>query len=417
MIQKNSLKYMLYLFISFYIFYTPEFFLAINIPIRSQYVVIIINGIIIIRYLVREILGKKLYLNWDKRLTFLYVGVLLSAIYFSIIALLNGQHTRIMQNTYVLFQLFPLIYIFSRLDVIGKTRIQKIQFFYNMTLIHGITVFIMFIIPNLKRIALTLYYLGREENIFISTMRIYGISGEYTFFTPIFHGIALGLAVYFILFENQKRFYLYIPFLFLSIALNGRTGLLIAIMLISIQFIFLIFLQCKNIFKLLLFVSVSLIFVVIMSRVLKEYSEPTYIWLTQSFKDVRIYLSGGEKQGTIDVLSDMVLWPKGSGFLFGEGFRLYGNRVGYPHSDIGFVNDMFMGGLIYCILLYGFILVYIVNYKKSNISIGRKGLLDIMFIMSLIIANYKGEALRGGPILIGVIILKYLIVQKEKVND
>lgn len=417
MISKSNIQYFWYLLLCFYIFYTPEFFLAINIPIRSQLVILVINFYIFIKILIRKTFDKKIYINWNRSLTLLYVGVLLSSIYFFIIAILSGKDTRFIQNIYILFQLFPLIFFISKLDLLGKTRIQKIIFLYNMTIIHGISVLLMFIFPNLKNIALSLYYLGREENIFISTMRIYGISGEYTFFTPIFHGIALGLAIYFIFFENQKIFFIYIPFLFLSIISNGRTGLLVAFILIIIQIVFLIFLQSKNILKIFFFISMMFMFVMVMMWILKEVSEPTYLWINQSFEDIKVFFSDGDKQGTIDALSNMILWPSGINILFGMGFRLYGNKMGYIHSDIGFVNDMFMGGIIYCSLLYGTLMLYLFDYRNFSISISRKVLLDLLFMASLIIGNYKGEALRGGPIIIGVIIFKYLIIQRRKPND
>ena len=46
-----------------------------------------------------------------------------------------------------------------------------------------------------------------------------------------------------------------------------------------------------------------------------------------------------------------MFFPEGMEFVFGRGHRVYGEaakQAGYTASDIGFVNDMFMGGLIYC---------------------------------------------------------------------
>ena len=152
-------------------------------------------------------------------------------------------------------------------------------------------------------------------------------------------------------------------------------------------------------------------------NLIKNYYLPTYLWITQSFTEVFAWIKGGENQGTIDTLSKMLLFPNGWGMVFGEGFRLYGNSMGYIHSDIGYVNDMFMGGLIYCTILYITIFRYLADFKSRTMIMSHKFLLSFMFILSLSIANYKGEALRGGLILLGVVFIKFLLDWDDSVCD
>lgn len=55
----------------------------------------------------------------------------------------------------------------------------------------------------------------------------------------------------------------------------------------------------------------------------------------------------------------------------GEGYRVYG-EFGLLHgkipSDIGFVNDMFMGGILYIVLLYGAIIRFVLKKIKILIN-------------------------------------------------
>ena len=95
-------------------------------------------------------------------------------------------------------------------------------------------------------------------------------------------------------------------------------------------------------------------------------------------------------------------------WLFGYGFRLYGTQAmihGYASSDIGYINDLFMGGLLYVVLLYAsiFFFIYVTGYRNRGSRI-----LIVPYTMMLLIANYKGEAMRSGLILTAILALIYL---------
>lgn len=118
-------------------------------------------------------------------------------------------------------------------------------------------------------------------------------------------------------------------------------------------------------------------------------------------------------------MDTMLFFPEGSEMIFGEGHRVYphyGRSKGYNSLDIGYVNDLFMGGLIYTFLLYGTILKFILkkSYKKvdndiSDIQI--KTVVPIFLCIVLLLSNYKGESMRGGVILLGVISIKLILMQ------
>ncbi|MEG0285082.1 MAG: hypothetical protein RR494_02425 [Vagococcus sp.] len=408
-VSKKNIQYLFYFILTFYFIYTPEFFLAYGIPIKSQMVTYMASGIIILKIIFHKILNRKMHIVWEKNEYLFLLGIILSAIYFELVALFNYENTRFLQNTYILFQVMVLLFIFSRLDLIGLNREKKLFFIFNITLVQSFFVMLSLIFPTMKNLSLKLYYLGRPENIFISKMRIFGISGDYTFFTPIFHGLLISVAVYLVMFEKKKKFLFFIPFLILSTIVNGRTGIYIAIINIIIMCLIYLIVNFTKFYKIILASSGIVTLLIFFLFIISLISKPTYDWFVQSFTDLKRLFLDGEKEGTIEILSDMIYFPEGWKLIFGEGFRLYGNRDGGVNSDIGYVNDLFMGGIIYCTILYTTIINYIFKFKSKKIGSVSKITISLVFLTTIVIGNFKGEASRSGLILLGIVILKFLI--------
>lgn len=408
-LNKRNIMLYIYFFITFYLIYTPEFFLAIGLPLKSQMIIYLFTGYIVLKMLLHKIFNKKFYLGWNKELTLFFIGIFISAFYFFLVALYNEQSTRFLQNTYILVQILSLTYIFSRLDLLGLSKQKKIDFIYYISLLQSFFVILSLLFSSFKNLSLNLYYLGRPENVFISKMRIFGISGDYTFFTPIFHGLLISVAVYLVLFEDKKKYLIFLPFLFISTMVNGRTGIYIALINIIIMCLIYMIFNFSKVYKILLIaISIAILafFIVIIIPLI---SQPTYVWLVQSFNDVKSLILDGEKEGTISILSDMIYFPTGWSLIFGKGLRLYGNQVGMPHSDVGYINDLFMGGIMYCVILYSTIITYVLKYTGKVMKNINKIVLALIFIITIAIANFKGEASRTGLILLGIVILKFLI--------
>lgn len=412
-INKN-VKWLKYLLLLFYFIYLPNFLLISGIPIRSELVVSI--GVIWVwsKILLSKLYGKRLLIYWTSNLRFIYLIILSSSFYFLIIALVNENDPRIIQNSFVLFHLFIIIYLINRVIKVNNNKEDGIRILLQVAAFQGLLSIATYIFSSLKNIALNLYYLGSEENIFISRLRIFGFSGEYTFFTPVYHGLLLSIIVYLFLFK-KKNYLKYFPLIFIASFLNGRTGIIISLFCVMFMIIVYGLINFTKIYKTLFIVIILTIIFIGALSITQVVLPDTYNWILNSFNDIYVLLTQGETVGTIDVLSDMFLLPSGIDFIFGKGLRLYGNELGLPHSDIGYVNDMFMGGIIYVFLQYFGIFLYLFNYKKENRNISNYVLSTILFA-TFLIANYKGEVARSGLVLIGILITKYLIVDIETAN-
>lgn len=406
-------KIFIYLYI-FFIFYMPrisDLFIGLNIEVFSVLLLLImfIPWIIICK-------NKSSLLRVNKNIFILIIGIVLSAFYFAIRAALSSYNIRIMQNLFIIVQIIHVLIIIDFMKYIGYTKDYMICILLNLALFQSFIAIIMLLFPTTKNIALSLYYLGKEENMFISRMRVYGISGDYTFFTPIYHGILASIAFFYSIFKD-RRYFLYLPFIILIISLNGRFGLLIffiSLIIITLNYIS----KGKVLFKIIKKSILILIITIGAMLLLKIISPYTYEWIMGGIKDTINLILYNEKTGNYVALADKHLsFPKGIGFIFGEGYRLFGGQaknMGYNSSDIGYVNDIFMGGIIYIFILYGTILRFLsrkckASYFKNKNDYNLYKIICKYLIIALLISNYKGESMRGGLILLSTIYIKLVL--------
>lgn len=359
--------------------------------------------------------SKNITLN--KNILILYIGIGLSALYFAVRATIEGADVRIFQNLFVLVQFSHIVLIYKILKIRNVSKEGMFKFLLNLALFQAILGALMILIPDFKNIALQLYYLGKEENIFISQMRIFGISGDYTFFTPIYHGLLAIVATVFAIFKGFK-YLLYLPLIIFIIILNGRFGLIVFIAGTLFILIYLI-LKSKIPKKLPIFITmISIIFVVLLWFV-AVIAPSTFNWLKGGFEDTLLFITEGELEGNYLALAGSHLFfPDGIKLIFGEGFRVFSTEAylrGFNHSDIGYVNDLFMGGIIYVGILYGSILWYLLRgIKKADLL--TKSIIYSM-IIALLLADFKGEVMRGGTALLGVLFIKLILSYNSVENN
>ena len=132
------------------------------------------------------------------------------------------------------------------------------------------------------------------------------------------------------------------------------------------------------------------------------------------FNEARSLLINNQLEGTTKYLiSDRLFFPEGIGLLFGTGSRVFGNLTqGVVSSDIGFVNDIFMGGIIYIFILYGayYMLIASSISKKQN-------LLKIILVIALLVANWKGELFKNSTIIIGLFFILLIEMLPNEKNE
>lgn len=95
---------------------------------------------------------------------------------------------------------------------------------------------------------------------------------------------------------------------------------------------------------------------------------------------------------TADTLFSSRFWniPLGWALVFGTGHTIY-EAEGYPHSDVGYVNDLWMGGIVGSLLLYGaFALLFVAAFKSAKEK--HMKLLVLFFAASMLAFQVKANA-------------------------
>ena len=389
-------KVLLFIYL-FYILYMPRFFKSDSVLLSNYVISIIISSFIILIYiLINKRTFFKMLLN--KKVALLIFGILMASFYYFIRALIAGitdiKELRIIQSLATISFIVHALFFVYKLENEGYNRVDAIGFIIKVVALQGAVCLIMLIIPSTKQIANTLYLNNvskfTEESYILKT-RIYGISSDYTFGMPIIQGISSGICMKLAL-EDNKKYFKYFPLVFIGALLNGRTGLLLAIITTTISIVYYAF-KYNNVFKFLKYCLIGIISIAIIFNIISIFNNYVIVFSRALYKELTILVIEGETTGTTDyLLSSHFFLPNGIGLIFGEGYRVFAggaNTLGYSTSDVGYVNDIFMGGLIYAVLLYG------TYFKFICVKIKQKGtaIIKLLIIISFIIANLKGQAL------------------------
>lgn len=407
-------KILLYL-LTFLIIYTPTFFSNNIVNYMLPFIYFIFTF-----FLTYNIPKKGKFSNVFRRVIFF---LFLGAIYFFIRTLIAGTdltdffHLRIIQSLQFIVLLISMYNISIYLSAIGYNDEQKIEFLLKVCMIQFLFVAIMILFPNVRTNLLNHFYQNGKGNIFTISKRVYGIMSNYTFAGAIFHGVMAVIAYVYGLTKNNK-YLLYIPELLIIVLLNGRTGLFICGIGIFISTIILV--DKKSFFKIFKYFIIVIIASMLLFQLLKIIFPSTHIFIRNGFNDVVNILFNGEKTGNIQILSENFKDDINfKSLLIGNGYRIQ-NREDIPnniefnlsYSDMGYLNDMYMGGLPYMVMLYLPLIILIFTYNKNN---KKEFALSMFLFFVLIFCNLKGEIFRSSMLVSEIIFIKSLIQEsKEK---
>ena len=417
-------KILIYLY-AFYLIYTPSFQILGN---YSSYIILLISLIIFLSiYWFKKDNGiiKMLY---RKEVKIFIIITFLASIYFAIRAISYGVAVNNIINLRLIQSNFPVIYLLHCIILIDQLNKQKycgesiIKFFINIGIIQSIICVLMAFSSTLHNIALYIYYLDRPYNVFVSATRIFGFTSDYTFGLQITTGLFAGFLFIYAFLNKKNKLYFYIPIILIATVLNGRLGIIIFFLSF---FILLIFSfkdkeKLKRIAKMGIILFIMFLCLLFILRIININGYNFVIWAIND--TINLFIKG-EFGGNYQILlKEMLFFPrKIFSMIFGIGARVIGKQgvlLGYPSSDIGYVNDMFMGGIIYCLLLYVPLSKYILSKYKNKLS--KYSMLNktvsVYLLISFLIINFKGEVMRNAPILISIFLIKTILLNYESEN-
>lgn len=268
-----------------------------------------------------------------------------------------------------------------------KTTVNYIQVIICVGIIGSIISTFCIVDPSFNNfIKYELQVIQTGSYLDINSFRGFGISDALTSTYGIVQGALLAFLFYY--FPKHKWLILFFPFFLLSILLNARTGAIVAFL-----GIFYCILKKKMFGGIILLVAVTVIIIGILPLLISQFdiSDDSVQFVKDFFDEVTAFVNSGsleDSETSSDILKGGFVFPSDIfGLIFGEGRIIMGAKG--VHSDVGFSNDLFLGGIVYCFIAYR--LIFLLLKRLSYCKVDK----PVIFIlcMMIIIANTKGISL------------------------
>ena len=210
--------------------------------------------------------------------------------------------------------------------------------------------------------------------------------------------------------KSHKRYALYFLTMIISVIINARTGL-VPIFFTVLYMVVKATLKCKigQLFKLTIasaFAFVSASFIIRQLPEVTDFVMDFFDQLSAMFLEGE---SGLEKTEYVTMLK----FPETtSGFIFGEGRSLYGAGA-WISSDIGYVNQIFLGGIIFA----GALILYEIVLYRQILKFSKEKVFSTIFFFSILVFNYKGFNFYAGGAYIKVWMLYYFVLIHNRVSN
>jgi hypothetical protein len=398
-------KYLLVIFIFLFIYFPPFKFL------NTLHVLGIISWIIIF------IKFKKIYkIIINSKVLGIASLLLITNIYILIVLYFNGGDISLsFQFIFLLVDIIPSSVVISYYCI--SYRFTPKQFLIILLVVGniqgGIAIITFMIHPIQSAIIENLISYGFSD-IYreLSMHRMYGYSYNFTYTLPIVQAVLAVLAIYMAL-TIKFKYILFVPSLVFSAIINARTSivvLLLGILLILCRLHKFSKIKIKNI---MISIILSIMFLIFIFPIIKQISPITYNWIIDGKNEVVMFLQG-KQTGYFEygLNEEKFILPKDFGLIWGKGSLVMGTYNGVQ-SDIGFINDIWFGGIIYLLLVYGVIIKLLLNLYKctSKDSISNK-FLATFFAFVFVIANIKGIAFSTNEML-NLFFISYVYIKSS----
>lgn len=387
--KKAALKWFTTVYLFFLIYYPPVF--SVNV----LYVQAFFSWLILFVILITQ-KGVIKYTK-DQIKSFLFFLVIL--LYLWIVALVNK--TSVLETSKSV--LFWLVSVFPSLVVLNRayskldfSMLEYLKSILDIGLIQAF--FSIFAFFNsgfqswfLQRMIAYGYSATRFSQI--SQLRWFGFASKLGFTTPAVQCFLGVLAIYLSILYS-KKYLIYVPFLLFSAIINARIVFLIflaGVLIIIVNETSHV--KVRNMINLFLIFLTTLLLIPVILQLLKITNFKNYEWFTSGisqmlgFSDTAVYGIGNyffDKSN--------YLLPEGFHLLFGTGNYANGdNKMGFS-TDIGYINDIWLGGIFFAVVILIYFIHTSLSMRKYSVFQEKSinNFLAYFFLFSFFILNIKG---------------------------
>lgn len=414
--MKNRIINIGIIIFTFFVIYSPP------IPFLSFNVLHLIG---LISWLLLLLNIKHLEKIIDIKKIILLIYVLLSVfLYLSVIKMINGR--TILDEVSYIYWIFDIIPFVLVLILYFKSssikQIKLLDLFLIVGFIQSIISIYAYFNKSFHNALVNNMINYGYGDIFsdLSSHRLFGYSSSLTFTMPIFQSVLVLLALYLGL--NKKKYYfLLIPTLLISSLINARTP--IVILLFGIIFVIL-YSKVKistilkfSVISILLFFSYQIIINVAFSE-----NQTNIKWILDGFNEIIDFFFFGRTDGfffSYFVDESTYRLPESINVFFGTGTRSLNDGGVGVFTDIGFINDIWLGGIFYLfisiiVILWG---IYKVNYKLKFNNRPQVRFFTILLVISMLISNFKGVIVYTNEITTPLLIIYLLVVSTNSLGE
>ena len=389
-------KPLIFVFIFLYIF-TPLVLLPFNVTHILSLIALILLSV--------KYSNKFLcILNAPELLAFIVLHFFIISYSLALNSLCSGDFSTTYFAASTLIEVLPCAIFIS--IVLLKLKIDLMKF-YDVILAIGlfqvVCVILTLIFPGLRGWILSnpgnqaIFDAEGSLNIF----RMFGLARGYTFSMPLFQGLCI-IVAFVSGYYKSKKYFLLIPLYLFSIALNARIAI---ISLPIVLFVIFCFRFKKHLLKQMTYIILFLLAIVcaeqfIEYRAKNSLSFDAWVWMYSAIDEVLSFIEGNPKEGLTYLTDIMWFRPKGIDLLFGTGENVF--RRNYQSSDIGYVINLYYGGVLFSFALY---LSYLILLMKTCSKLLFERIINISICIYLFAANLKGNVFMPNEVINGVLLM------------
>lgn len=408
--SENIRKIHLIIFLFLLIYYPP----IININILHILAVVSYTYLFInFSYLKKKILFNKVIIT---------IAMFFCMIFWLFLCcLLGGQVFKItIGYLQIAIEVFPAtlavaIYCFKS----GYTKEEFLDILLFTATIQGIISVITFVLPDVQAMIIDSaldYGFNQQKYSSFLRRRYFGLAYNLVTYVPVCQSIFAVIAMRLVV-KKKMRYIWTIPFLVFSGIINGRSS--IVILGVGVVMLLLEQLKTNSFFhhlKLISLISGGVLLLLFLYNSMELWSPRTFIWIKQGLEEIKLFIFEGESGTYFSTLSNVSsLLPKGLSIIVGTGeMSIGGNSQGIV-TDIGYVNYLWMGGIIFAVLVHFvfFKILLVINRRTKKDPMFR--FLGIYLLLSVLIFNIKMPVFSLNEVTNIIILLySYCIVTSSK---
>ncbi len=407
-----NMKYLLLTLFAFAFIYTPLVLLPFNI-------IHLLTAIALLMLLAKYPEELSLMLSSRELLIFSLLHLIITLYCFVMVLTGSAGLAPAYYAASTIVEVVPCAMLISIILLKGNRTINDLyDFIMLIGFLQVICVLITIASPELRNWIIASSGSQGLEDVFdtVSLFRIYGLARSYTFSMPLFQGLCVMIAIVSACYRSPK-YLLLLPFYLVSIVLNARTPMISFVVPLLPLLVYNYDRMKQNLGRNFLVAILAAACLFAGYHIIKFNAESsteltTWTWLYMGARELT-NITEGEATGNLSALTE-TMWfaPKGLELIIGTGENVFGRE--FKSSDIGYVANLYFGGIFFSLLMYSAYLYLI--------SCGLKGsrmekTVNLSILLYLFLANLKGNVFRPNEIIHGVILILVFTIAHNRLSS